>query len=96
MKLLHAVRHSALALSVPMPTTCRPALRSRTDREEKSLSLEAMTTQSTSPATSRSIAPMTSAMSEEFLPFEALMVRLGWMAYFSTGATQVVSAAATP
>ena len=36
-----------------------------------------MMAQSMPPVTSRSMAPMTSAMSEEFLPFAALMVRLG-------------------
>ena len=95
-KLEQAVRHSSLDLSVPMPTTSMPALRSRTDSAEKSLSLEAMMAQSMPPCTSRSMAPMTSAMSELFLPLAALMVRLGCMAYFSTGATQEDSAEAAP
>ena len=44
-----AVRHNSLDLSVPMPTTSTPAVRSRTERAEKSLSLEAMMTTSVPP-----------------------------------------------
>ena len=95
-KVEQAVRHSSLLFSMPMPITSMPAVRSRTDRAEKSLSLEAMMTVSTPPSTSRSIAPITSAMSEEFLPLLALMVRFGWMAYFSTGDTHAPRAEDAP
>ena len=90
------MRHSSLLFSMPMPITSMPALRSRTLSAEKSLSLEAMITVSTPPCTSRSIAPITSAMSDEFLPLLALMVRFGWMAYFSTGFTHAPRAEAAP
>ena len=79
---------------MPMPITSVPAERRRTAREEKSESDEAITMASASPI--MSMAPITSAMSELFLYLVGRMVRLEWMAYFSTGSTQVFSDCAAP
>ena len=69
MNRLQARRSDSGVFSSPMPITSSPRSRMRLAKRVKSLSEETSTKPSTWPECSRSIASITKAISDEFLPF---------------------------
>ena len=69
MNCLHALLKALGVLFFPIPYTDSPCSRMRLARRVKSLSDDTSTNPSNRPVCRRSIASMTSAMSEEFFPW---------------------------